>query len=78
MYLVKETVFEGDKEIHKSEQKWNLKSQFLNQFKKLAGVSSWSVYELQKQNKTTIEKDGLRRVIEIEPKIILSVVKDEK
>jgi hypothetical protein len=75
MFIVTEKVFENDKLIHESEQKWDLKSQFINRFKKLAGVSSHSVCDLNKNNRVELELDGLKRVIEITPKIDLGVSK---
>lgn len=69
MIEVTEQVFENGELIHTSKKEWGIKSRFINEFKKLSGVSSYVAAELNRNNRVEIEQDGLKRVIEIQPRI---------
>jgi hypothetical protein len=72
MIEVTETVFNDEGAVeHTTKQEWALKSRFLNQFAKLPGVTGLVTYALQKHNTAEFEINGVRRKIEIQPKVEL-------
>lgn len=77
MFKVTETVFEDDKVVHQSEQDWKLKSKFINDFKKIPGISSHVACDLAKNNRVEFEAGGLKRIIEIKPQIELGAAAND-
>ncbi len=71
MIKVIETVYNEGEEPKVIEQEWKLKSAFINQLKALPQVSNFVICDLQKTNTCEFMIDGVRRTIQIEPKIYL-------
>lgn len=72
MITVTETVFKDDGTVeHTSSKNWSLKFRFLNEFKKLKGVSSFVVSDLSKSNTATFTIDGVKRKIDIDSQLYL-------
>lgn len=72
MITVTETVYFEGEAPKVIEQKWKLKSAFINQLKALPQVSNFAVCELQKTNTCEFVIDGVRRTIKIEPHLVLA------
>lgn len=78
MITVTEHVYKDDGTIeHSSKKEWRLKSRFLNQLKKIPGISSYTISELHLKNEAAFEIDGVKRKIDIQPRIELGAVRDE-
>lgn len=72
MITVNETVFKDDGTVeYETSREWKLKFRFLNEFKKIKGVSSWVIADLSEKNEAIFEIDGVKRKITIDPHIYL-------